>query len=190
MKDESNTTPWHLVGVAAAVCVGLSVAAYAVGVKPMLERRQHEFEQTKALRERSETAEQLTSSVADLQRQLGEARDALARSPVRLQPATLVNQRLEALTRLASECGVAIDEVRPGAPVDATHYQTVPIRIVGNGHYPACTNFLRKLRMTFGDMGVRTFNATAGTISASRDAQWEMASFQAELIWFTELPHK
>ena len=31
------------------------------------------------------------------------------------------------------------------------------LRIVGGGRYPACAAFLRKLRQTFGDMGVRQF---------------------------------
>ena len=80
----------------------------------------------------------------------------------------LVNQRLEAIARLATECGVALDEMHPGVPADSTHYQTVPIRVVGSGRYPACTAFLRKLRGTFGDMGIRSFQASSSGTTPGR----------------------
>ncbi len=175
-----------MIGVAVAVTAGLTLGAYAVGVRPLLRHRDQEIAQRKSLDDQRATALQLGSAVAGLQRELAAAKQALAQSPVRLQPAVLVNQRLEAVARLATECGLSLDEVRPGAAVDATHFQTVPIRILGSGRYPACATFLRNLRRTFGDMGVRSFNASS-TLAAT-DAP--NAIFQAELVWFTELPHK
>ena len=186
MKDNANPFPWQMAALAAAACAGLTIAAYAVGVRPMLEQRQHEAEQRLALKERRETSSELAATVAELQHDLADARQVLARSPVRLQPATLVNQRLAALAALADECGVQVDEMRPGTPADSTHYQTFPIRIVGTGSYPNYAKFLRNLRKTFGDMGVRSFNAT-NLIGPSANPT---AAFQAELIWFTELPRK
>jgi Tfp pilus assembly protein PilO len=178
--------PWHMTTLAIAACAGLTLAAYAVGVRPMLEQRDKENSQRQLLAERQQTSSELATTVAELQRNLVEAKQVLERSPVRLQPASLVNQRLEALARLAGECGVQLDEMRPGTPVDSTHYQSFPIRIVGTGRYPAYALFLRNLRKTFGDMGVRTFNAT----NLNGPSASPVAAFQAELIWFTELPRK
>jgi Tfp pilus assembly protein PilO len=186
VKDPKNHFPWQMAAFAAAACIGLTVAAYALGVRPMLEQRDHEKTQRQTLQERRATASELTSTVSELQRDLGKTKQDLARSPVRLQPGSLVNQRLEALARLAGECGVQLDEMRPGTPTDSTHYQTYPIRIVGTGRYPDYAMFLRKLRKTFGDMGVRSFNVT-NLIGPSADP---VAAFQSELIWFTELPRK
>lgn len=182
----SAPVPWHMVGIAATVCVGLTVGAFAIGVRPLLDQHRRETSQQETLKERTATASELAVTVAGLNRDLADVKDTLAKTPLRLQSATLVNQRLEALARLASECGVSLDEMRPGSPIDGAHYQTVPIRIVGGGTYPACTTFLRRLRKTFGDMGIRTFNA-ANTTPASPTPS---ASFQSELVWFTDQPHK
>jgi Tfp pilus assembly protein PilO len=186
MNEQPKQFPWKPAGVAAGAGLGLTVVAYVLGVEPLLETRRHAAEQQQQLEDRRATASQLTATLADLQRDLGRTKLDLARTPLRLQPATLVNQRLEAIARLAGECRVALDEMRPGAAADSTHYQTVPIRIVGSGSYPACTTFLRKLRRTFGDMGLRTFNAA----NIAPGAPDPTAAFQAELVWFTELPRK
>ena len=186
----NHPVPWHLWAAVAGACLGLTVAAYALGVGPLL--REHERDRALAaeLEERRETVARLASSTTDLRRDLAAAQAELERAPLRLQPASRVNQRLEAVARLATESGLALDEVRPGGPVDAAHYQTVPIRIVGFGRYPACATFLRELRQTFGDMGVRTFSASnsAGAAAAAAAGAGSTALFQAELVWFTELP--
>jgi Tfp pilus assembly protein PilO len=190
VKDEQQpkNAPWQLIAVAAGACLALTIAACALGVRPLIERRAQESAQRETLQQRREAASRLAGEVADLQRHLNADKEVLARTPVRLQPATLVNQRLEAVTRLATECGLSLDEVRPGNAVDSTHFQRVPIRIVGGGEYPACATFLRKLRKTFGDMGVNQFMVS--NVNAAIPSPNPAASFQAELVWFTELPRK
>lgn len=187
MNDVSkNRFPWHFGAGVAAVCVCLSVASYALGVGPLLARRDHAQALRRDLDDRRAKAAELEASVAGLQRDLSATAAELERMPLRLQPASRINQRLEAVARLATECGLALDEMLPGGAVDAAHYQTVPIRIRGAGDYPACARFLRRLRASFGDMGVRTFTATHHGGAAGTSA----AVFQAELVWFTELPPK
>jgi Tfp pilus assembly protein PilO len=177
-----------MVTVAVGACLGLTVAGYALGVRPLMDRQAHESAQLQTLKERRATASRLAGEAADLQREVDAGKDILARSPVRLQPAALINQRLAAVTRLATDCGLSLDEVRPGNAVDSTHFQTVPIRIVGGGRYPACAAFLRNLRRTFGDIGVRQFMVS--NVSGSVPSTTPAANFQAELVWFTELPKK
>ena len=186
MNPQPNRLQWQFVAVAAGVCLGLTVAAYALGVQPLMERRDRQEVLRQDLQTRRQAASDLASSLADVQNQLSTAKQALAKTSIRLQPAVLVNQRLEAIARLATECGVALDEMHPGTPADSRHYQTVPIRIVGSGRYPACTMFLRKLRGTFGDMGIRSFQ----TGSSGNTPAQPTALFQAELVWYTELPRK
>ena len=186
MSNPTSHLPWHLGAGVVSVCAALTGAAYALGIGPQLERHDREIVLRQQLRERQAQAAQLASTLAGVNDELSQARAELQRMPLRLQPATRINQRIEAVARLATECGLALDEVRPGGPVDAAHYQTVPVRIVGAGSYPACGTFLRKLRETFGDMGVRTFTAKNNGGAPASPA----AIFQAELVWFTELPHK
>jgi Tfp pilus assembly protein PilO len=186
MKDESQNFPWHLTIVAVATCAGLTVAAYALGVQPMLHHRANDQAQRTTLEQRQADLSERSASVANLQRDLADAKQSLARTPVRLQAASLVNQRLEAVASVATKWGVFLDEMRPGSAVDSTHYQTVPIRIVGNGTFPACATFLRELRQEFGDIGVQTFQLT----NNGADSTSPTATLQAELVWFTELPRK
>jgi Tfp pilus assembly protein PilO len=185
-RTSTNRFPWPYGAGVAVVCLGLTVVSYAVGVGPLLQRRADARALRESLDGRSAEARQLAASVADLRRELADARTELNRMPLRLKPAALINQRLEAVARLATESGLALDEMQPGAAADAAHYQTVPIRILGVGDYPACVRFLRRLRETFADMGVRTFTAAnRGGATAAPNAV-----FQAELAWFTELPRK
>jgi Tfp pilus assembly protein PilO len=178
--------PWHLAGIAGAICLGMTLAAYAVGVQPLLKRRQQEAAQQQALRDHGASASQLSDELTALLKELTETKQALTRTSLRLQPASLINQRLESLARLATDCGVSIDEMRPGVAADAAHYQTVPVRIVGSGKYPAVVSFTRNLRKSFGDIGVQSF------IIASDNANPNvpLAKFQADLVWYTELPRK
>ena len=189
MSDaHAKSYPWQMITVAVGACLGLTVAAYALGVRPLMDRRAQASAQLQTLTDRRATASRLAAEAADLQREVNAGKEILARSPVRLQPAALINQRLAAVTRLATECGLSLDEVRPGNAVDSTHFQTVPIRIVGGGRYPACAAFLRNLRQTFGDIGVRQFMVS--NVSGSVPSATPAANFQAELVWFTELPRK
>lgn len=188
MNDStSNTVPWQPIVAVVAVCLGLTAGAYTFGVAPLLQRRDDAEAARQVLSERREEAARMASVVADLQSELSAARAEMERSPLRLQPASRVNQRLEAIARLAADCSLALDEMRPGAPSDSTHYQTVPIRIVGAGGYPSCAKFLRQLRVSFGDMGVRTFDASN---NAAPGSTIPSALFQAELVWYTEPPRK
>lgn len=187
-EQQKKQTPWQMVTIAVGACLGLTAAAYTLGVRPLIERQAHESAQREQLQERRQTASRLADEWADLQRHLNADKAILARTPVRLQPATLVNQRLAAVTGLATECGLALDEVRPGNAVDSTHFQRVPIRIVGGGSYPACAAFLRKMRSSFGDMGVNQFMVSS--VNTATPSAAPPASFQAELVWFTELPRK
>lgn len=189
MSDpRTKSHAWQMIAIAAGVCLGLTVAAYALGVRPLMDQATHDSALREELKDRRATASRLAGEAADLQREVNAGKELLARSPVRLQPAALINQRLAAVTQLATECGLSLDEVRPGIGVDSTHFQTVPIRLVGGGRYPACATFLRKLRQTFGDMGVRQFMVS--NVSGSIPSETPAASFQAELVWFTELPRK
>ena len=189
MSDaRAKSYPWQMIAIAAGACLGLTVAAYAMGVRPLVERQARESALRESLKDRRATASRVAGELVDLQREVNSGKEILARSPVRLQPATLINQRLAAVARLATDCGLSLDEVRPGNAVDATHFQTVPIRIVGRGRYPACAAFLRNLRQTFGDMGVRQFMVT--NPGGANPSPTPAATFQAELTWFTELPRK
>jgi len=69
--------------------------------------------------------------------------------------------------------------MRPGVIAESADYQAVPILIAGSGTYPNCAKFLHKLRHTFPDTAVRSFETTNNSASPDSPA----ATFQFELTW-------
>ena len=181
MTTPSGLKWWRIYATTAAVCALATAAAYAATVRPLALRRDEQQAQAVELDAREHKAAELTASLDAWQRQVTAATRAAQETPVQLQPATRVNRRLALLAELADECGLSIDEMQPGPPVDAPYFKTVLIRVVGTGTYPSVARFMRRSRSQFRDMGVRTFRATAvNPTPGAADA-----SFQMEFTWFT-----
>ena len=179
-QPNSNAfTPWRFYVGAAAVCVALSAAAYAIVVAPAAERHNEQLARQKELRAAKAKAANLAGQLNTARTQLLATNDALSSRSLRLQPVAMVNQRVARLTDLANAAGLTIDEMRPGSVAEGPDYKTVPILIAGNGTYPACAAFLHTLRKSFPDTAVRSFETTNN--SASPDAP--AATFQFDLVW-------
>lgn len=165
------------------VCVMLAASAYLLGIRPAMARNEVQASRQVELRAARQKAAGLLIQRNNVQNQLKAAEDALRNQTLALQPASMVNQRLAALTDMATqECGLTIDEMRPGPPDAGTNSQLVPILMAGSGTYPKCAKFLHRLRKTFPDTAVRSFETTNN--SASPDMP--TATFQFELIWHAE----
>ena len=164
----------------AAACALVSTGTYFVGVRPAVARHADQESRQVELRAARQKSATLLGTRNATQSQLNAVNDALQRQVLRLEPASTVNQRLSILTELATrECGLIIDEMRTGTIAEGADYQTVPVLIAGSGTYPKCAKFLHKLRQTFPDTAVRSFETTNN--SASPDAP--AATFQFELTW-------
>ena len=164
----------------AAVCALVSTGTYFVGVRPALAWHAEQAGRQNELRSARQKAANLLGTRNATQAQLNAVNDALQRQSLRLEPVSTVNHRLASLTELATrECGLVIDEMRPGAIVETPDYHTVPILIAGSGTYPHCAKFLHKLRRTFPDTAVRSFETTNNSASPDSPA----ATFQFELTW-------
>lgn len=164
----------------AIVCLGLSAGTYFVGVRPAIARHGEQSTRQADLRDARQKAAELLGTRNSTQTQLNAVNEALKRQSLRLRPASTVNQRLASLTELATrECQLVIDEMRPGVVVESADSQAVPILIAGSGTYPNCAKFLHKLRQTFPDTAVRSFETTNNSASPDRPA----ATFQFELTW-------
>ena len=164
----------------AAACALVSTGAYFVGVRPAVARHADQASVRVELRAARQKAAALLGTRNGTQSQLNAVNEALQRQALRLDPVSTVNQRLSSLTDLATrECGLVIDEMRPGAIAEGADYQTVPILIAGSGTYPRCAKFLHRLRQTFPDTSVRSFETTNNSASPDSPA----ATFQFELTW-------
>jgi len=162
------------------VCAVVSAGAYAFGVHPALARHSEHKARQAELKAARLKAASLIGTRNNALAQLAEVNKAVDDLPLRLEPAGTVNQRLARLTELATkECLLTIDEMRSGTIIEGADYKSVPILIAGSGTYPACARFLHKLRKTFPDTAVRSFETTNNSASPDSPA----ATFHFDLVW-------
>lgn len=170
-----------IAGIALAICGAVSGAGYYIGISPALaglvERRAQEQE----LADRRQRVTQLATELGDTRRKLAVARKNLADLPLRLEPSSAVNRRINLLAGVAGDAHVTLNEIQPQSAIDGIHYQTVPIRVAGSGEFPACAAFLHMLRTQFPDTTVKSFEILNGNPGRSGNT----ASFRIELAWHT-----
>jgi Tfp pilus assembly protein PilO len=164
---------------AGVVCAAISFGAYWVGVRPALAQHEEQTQRQVELQAARHKAANLVGARNAALAQVAAVNAELNNLPLRLEPASTVNHRLAALTALIKDCKLGIDKTRAGAPVDAGDYQAVPIVITGTGTYPAVARFLHKVRTTFPDTAVRSFE----TANNSASAESPTATFQFDLVW-------
>jgi hypothetical protein len=176
-----NGIPWGIYAAGAVVCAVLTGVAYLVGIQPAQARYAAHSKELTELRMRQVKATDLVRQFASAQESLEQTLKQVQGLRLRLDPATSVNSRLARLADLCGESGLAIDELQPGAAVDAPHYQTVPIRLVGTGSYTACATFLHDLRNRFPDTAVRAFESS----NPNPGRNQATGTFRFELVWYT-----
>jgi Tfp pilus assembly protein PilO len=175
----ANFSPWRIYAAGALICAALSAGAYAAGVRPAVRRRAVQVAHQTELRARKQKAANLAGQLNTARSQLAAVNETLRSRSLRLQPAELVNERIDSLTTLADTTHLMLDDLRPGTTSETADYKTVQILMAGSGTYPNCAAFLHNLRRSFPDMAVRSFETTNN--SASPDAP--AATFQFDLIW-------
>lgn len=180
MKSTKKPARWPIYATTAAVCAAVTIGAYVTALEPALARREAQRQLQADLLDRRQKLSEIATGAADARRQLDHVNDALSHSDLRLQPASLVNDRIERLADLANECGLTIDEVHPGEMEETAHFQTVSIKLAGTGEFPACAKFLHQLHDTFPDTGVRSLE----TVNTSPNPLRPVATFHFELTWY------
>jgi Tfp pilus assembly protein PilO len=131
----------------------------------------------------------LESSLRALQTQLRTTRRAAADSTVHLRPPTAAPLHVAHISKLATEAGLQIDDMRTEAPTPGPYAIEVPVHLAGTGSYRACTQFLRQLRQALPETCVLSFtlagkpNDTTGAAAVTMDLMWHAtlpASHQAD----------
>lgn len=176
-SSKPRFNPWKLYASALLTCLALSAAGYALGVSPAMSRAAQTAADRAELAERRKQAGELSAATTAARADLVVTRDALAALPLKLEPASAVNQRLARLANMAAESNLSVAEVRPGALAEGRDFDSVPISIAGTGTYPACAAFLHRLHDRFPDTAVRSFRAG--------QAEAGSASFGIDLVWHT-----
>src|SRR4051812_11888621 len=171
----------QVVAWSVAVCLGISAAGYFLGIAPAIAHVSERNADLAELANRQQQAVQAKKDLITTRKRIEEARKEVEELPLRLEPATVVNSRLNRVAEAASAAGVTLNEMQPQTAVDSQHYQTVPIRVTGAGSYPAVAAFLHTLRTQFPDTAVVLIDAQ----NPSPGKENNVATFRLDLEWHT-----
>lgn len=170
---------WPVFAAGAGVCAAITLVVWFTVLSPALRQRDARIAKSNELVARRHKAGEVAGSLSAVRKKTETVESALQQTAMRLEPATLVNDRLARLTELANECGLSVDEVQPGQTTDGPHYQSVALKLAGSGNYPACARFLHRLHDTFPDTGVRGMD----TSNNSPNPVVPVVSFRLDLVW-------
>lgn len=126
---------------------------------------------------------ELTTQKRALEGQLDAARAQLNRQRWRPQPADRLNQRLAALTDLASTAGLNLEQLSPGPQNPQSRFSAILLTMSARGDFAATNSFLTLLHDQCPDiavLGMKIFSAPPQT-----DSQCQL-SF--DLVWYAAPP--
>jgi Tfp pilus assembly protein PilO len=166
-------------GAGAAACAAVVAALVFGGLLPLLHHRGDAEARRHDLVTQRQRAGAAKASLAKLEKQLAEARSDLARYPVRLEDARRVNHRLARITDLATARGLEVQGVEPGAVTRGPRYQTIALKLTGNGGYRGCVQFLHDLHDQLPDTAV-----TAVRLAGNPQQDGAPSTFDFELRWY------
>jgi Tfp pilus assembly protein PilO len=172
---------WQVISWSTAVCIGISAGGYFLGIAPAIAHVSERNADLAELANRQQDAAQAKKDLVSTRKRIEQAKKEVAELPLRLEPATVINGRLNRLAEAASTAGVTLNEMQPQPAVDSQHFQTVPIRVNGSGTYPAVAAFLHTLRTQFPDTAVVLIDAQ----NQSPGKENNVATFRLDLEWHT-----
>lgn len=163
----------------AAACAIVLVALVFGGILPLLHHRGDAQARRRELIKQHHRVEVAKSSFVSMQAKLAAARAALAQNPIHLEDAGRINHRLARINELASGRGLQVQGVDPGTVNPGTRYQTIDMKINGQGGYRGCVQFLRDLHDQFPDTAVTAFR-----LSGNPQETDQPAVFNFDLRWY------
>ena len=169
---------WKLDASALAVALLLTGGVYMVGYKPLLDRHAQVARQQQELITAQQELKKLDLTRTSLKSQLLKVNQAVEAGTLRLQGLSHLNQRVAAITALAQDHALRVDEVQPGAVTGHEYYDAVPIHLAGSGQYRQCAAFLHTLGERFIDTAVAAFE-----INGFVDQPDRPADFTFTLTW-------
>ena len=166
----------HIAGIVA--CAALTGGLWYTVVQPQLDQRAHAADLRAELSAQQQKAEELSATLTLSRAQLAALKDELGAKELSLEGMDKLNQRLAAISELATRSSLSMSKETPGTITDEPHYKSLQIHYEGKGTYPNFAAFLHQLRTMFPDTSVATLEATgAGTEPGIQ--------FNFELIWYT-----
>ena len=173
---------WQIYTIGGLAFAAASAIAWFALAAPTLEQLSQRRDQEAELVDSRHKAAELARNLAAARKEMKVLSSQIATHAIELQPASQVNQRLAALTALATANGLSLNELRPGAPTESSRYQMLPIHLTGSGDYPSCAAFLHGLHDAYTDVGLSALEA----LNSDTSGESSRLSFQIELVWYTK----
>ena len=171
---------WRIDAAGAAICVVMALLVCALGIAPTLSRHSEFAVKRTQLAAQRKQADGLEGALMAIRTQLAEAQEAIAASPLHLQSARQINQRIAQLLVLAVKGKLKVNDIRVGRTTATGRHQMVPIGLDGSGAYRDCVQFLQTLNKTLPDTGVCGFDLSGNPANPSAGA-----TFRFDLVWYT-----
>lgn len=172
----AKITPVDVAGLVVLTAMALAFVFGLLG--PLAERGQRAAAQAESGVRQQQRINGTIASIRALKAEIEQTKTAITASPLRILPQTALNARVAALVALSAECGLVVDELKPGAAVRGTRFVAVSVEMTGHGSYRDSARFLRLLHERFSDVGVCGFRLSGApeqpgsACSVVFDLQW------------------
>lgn len=171
---------WQIDAAGIVVCIVVSLVAYLVGIRQLVEQRSLLAGQRQKLAVQREESSDLEASISKLRQQLAVVQEELAQSEIKLESADQINQRIAKLTALLGDCALEVDDIQTSKILTGTQCDFVPISIAGRGRYKQCTAFLHKLYRSCADINVARLELQGNPAMPEQPG-----TFRLQLFWHT-----
>ncbi|MDB5326346.1 MAG: hypothetical protein JWM57_1915 [Phycisphaerales bacterium] len=165
-------------GVGMAILAGVTLVFIFGLIAPLAMRERQAAARADSATRQQQRANAVTATIREASVALDQVRAKLAEAPVQLRPVNALNERVASLVTLGSDCGLIVQDIRPGEVGKTRKFASVPIHLAGQGSYPNVTRFLRRLHQELPDMGVSNLKLTGAPDDAAIAARYEF-----ELRW-------
>ena len=176
---DGSRFPAKAVHAAGAVgCALVLGVGFFAGGRTFIEGDASPVDLTDQLHQAESGAALKAAAVERLEREVTHAQQQVDDKPMSLLPATVVNQRLAALSRMAQDCDLTLASSQQGQETQLAYYAFVPIHVGGDGRLVDFVRFLGALHEGFPDMGVGTFDISRDPLGGGR--------FSLTLNWYVQ----
>jgi hypothetical protein len=179
MKKRNQQNIWQIDLAGLIVCVGVSVAAYFLGLDPLLQQRSRITAQRGELVEEKRQCVTLEAALTTLKKKAIGIRQELTEEDVALESKDRINHRLGELATVLG-CGeMQIDAVHTGQISKGRYCDLVPIRISGQSHYLESAAAFHELYRALRDVSIVGFK-----LEGAPDSSGQARSFSIDMFWY------
>ena len=179
MKKRNIQNLWQIDLAGLIVCIGVSVAAYFLGLDPLLQQRSRMTAQRGELVEEKRQCVMLEAALTTLKKKAIGIRQELTEADVALESKDRINHRLTELATVLG-CGeMQIDAVHTGQISKGRYCDLVPIRISGQSSYLESAAAFHELYRTLRDVSIVGFKLEGASGSSG-----QARSFRIDMFWY------